>query len=170
MMDGGGWFNPVDLIKIGMMQSMDVSLMELPDLIGPILNTEPEGLSARRAIVWGRNDLLAHAVGSFLKSRNWDVAHVSGGQDAEVLLLETKRIHPEVVILCREEADESVLAFRLIDEQTCPRVITLGLDSNLMQVYSKQNIHLQGASDLLAILDHGIFSDCRPGKEARGEE
>ncbi len=168
-MDGGGWFNPVDSIKMGIMQSMDVSLMDLPDLIGPILNTEPEAVSARRAIVWGRNDLLVHAVGSFLKSRNWDVAHVSSGQDAEVLLLETKRIHPEVVILCREEADESALAFRLIDEPACPRVITLGLDSNLMQVYSKQNVHLQGASDLLAILDQGIISDCKPGKEAGGE-
>lgn len=169
-MDGGGWFNPVDSIKMGMMQSMDVSLMDLPDLIGPILNTEPDAASARRAIVWGRNDLLVHAVGSFLKSRNWDVAHVSSGQDAEVLLLETKRIHPEAVILCREDADESALAFRLIDEQACLRVITLGLDSNLMQVYSKQNIHLQGASDLLAILDQGIISDCKPGKEAGGKE
>ena len=169
-MDGGGWLTSVDFIKIDMMQSMNVSPMNLPDLIGPILKAEPEAVSARRAIIWGRNDLLVHAVGSFLKSRNWEITHVPGDQDAEILLLQTKQIHPEVVILCREEADESALAFRLIDEQACLRVMTLGLDSNLMQVYSKQNIHLQGASDLLAILDQGIVSDCRPGKEAGGEE
>jgi hypothetical protein len=167
MMDGGGWFFPLDFIKIGMMQSMSVSLM---DLIGQVPNTKPEAVSARRAIIWGRNDLLMQAVGSFLKSKNWEIDHVSGCQDTDVLLLETKRIHPEVVILCHEGADESALAFRLIDEQACPRVMTLGLDSNLMQVYSKQNVHLQGASDLLAILDQGLVSDCKPGKEAGGKE
>src|SRR5512139_511483 len=170
MADGGGWLIPVDFSKMDKMQSMNVSPMNLPDLIGPILKAEPEAVSARRAIIWGRNDLLVHAVGSFLKSRDWEITHVSGDQDAEILLLQTKQIHPEVVILCREEADESALAFRLIDEQACPRVMTLGLDSNLMQVYSKQNIHLQGASDLLAILDQAIVSDCTPGKEAGGKE
>jgi hypothetical protein len=170
MMDGGGWFIPVDFIKMGMMQSMNVSLMDLPDLIGPILNTEPEAVSARRAIVWGRNDLLVQAVGSFLMGRNWEITHVSGCQEVDVLLLETKRIHPEVVILCWEEPGESALAFRLIDEQACLKVITLGLDSNLMQVYSKQNVVLQEASDLLTILEQGNFSDCIPGKEAGGEE
>jgi hypothetical protein len=170
MMDEGGWLIPVDFIKIDRMQSMNVSPMNLPDLIGPIQNTEPDAVSARRAIIWGRNDLLVQAVGSFLKSRDWEIAQVSGDQDAEILLRQTKQIHPEVVILCREEADESALAFRLIDEQACPRVITLGLDSNLMQVYSKQNVHLQGASDLLAILDQGIVSDCIPGREVGGKE
>ena len=144
--------------------------MNLPDLIEPILNRDPEAVSARKAIIWGQNDLLVQAVGSFMKSRNWDITHVSGCQAADFLLFETKRIHPEIVILCREGADESALAFRLIDEQACPRVITLGLDSNLMQVYSKQNITLREASDLLVILDQGNFSDCTPGKEAGGKE
>jgi hypothetical protein len=168
-MDGGGWFIPLDFIKIDMMQSTNVSPMNLPDLIGPILKAEPDAVSTRRAIIWGRNDLLVQAVGSFLKSRDWEIIPMSGDQDTEMLLLQTKQIHPEVVILCREDADESALAFRLIDEQACLRVITLGLDSNLMQVYSKQNVHLQGASDLLAILNQGIISDCKPGKEAGGE-
>jgi hypothetical protein len=170
MMDGGGWFIPVDFIKIDMMQPTNVSPTNLPDLIGPILKAEPDVVSARWVIIWGRNDLLVQAVGSFLKSRNWEIAHVPGPQDVNVLLLETIRIHPEVVILCREREDESALAFRLIDEEACLRVITLGLDSNLMQVYSKQNVRLQGASDLLTILDQGIVSDCTPGKEAGGEE
>ncbi len=169
-MDGGGWLIPAGFIKIGSMQPTNVSPMNLPDLIGPILKAEPEAISARRAIIWGRNDLLVQAVGSFLKSRNWEITHVPSCQDAAILFHETKRTHPEVVILCREETNESVLAFRLIDEQACPRVITLGLDSNLMQVYSKQNVHLQGASDLLAILDQGIISGCTPGKEAGGEK
>jgi hypothetical protein len=170
MVDDGGWSIPVDFINIDKMQSMDMSLMDLPDLIGPILNTEPEIVSARQTIIWGRNDLLVQAVSSFLKSRNWNINQVSSGPDAEVLLLEAKRIHPDAVILCRDEADESALAFRLIDEQVCQRVITLGLDSNVMQVYSKQYVILQGASDLLSILGGGDFSDCIPGKEAGGEE
>jgi hypothetical protein len=167
MVDGGGWFITVDFIKIGMMQSMSVSLM---NLIGPVPNTKPEAVSARRAIIWGRNALLVQAIGSLLKSRNWETTHVSSCQDADVLFHETKRLDAEVVILCREEADESAFAFQLIEEQACLKVITLGLDSNLMQVYSKQNVHLQGASDLLTILDYGFFSDCKPGKEVGGDE
>jgi len=169
-MDGGGWFIPVDFIKIDMMQLMNVNPMKLPDLDGLVLEAEPETVSARHAVIWGRNDLLMQAIGSFLKSKDWEITLVSGCQETEVLLLETKQIHPEVVILCREAADESALAFRLIDEQACLRVITLGLDSNLVQVYSKQNINLQGTSDLLTILDQGNFSDCTPGKEVGGEE
>jgi hypothetical protein len=169
-MDGGGWLIPVDFSNIGMMQLRNVSLMDLPDLIGPILNTQPEAVSARRAIIWGRNDLLGLAIHTLLDGKNWEVIPVSSDQDVVVLLLEARRISPEVVILCREEADESGLAFQLIDEQACLRVITLGLDSNLMQVYSKQNVNLQGASDLLAILDQRIFSGCTPGKEAGGKE
>ncbi len=165
-MDEGGWLIPLDLAKIDMMQSMNVSLMNLSDLFGPILDAKPEAASARRVIIWGRNDLLVQAVGSFLKSSHWNIVPVPGDLDADVLLHETKRLQPEVVILCREEADESALAFRLINEQACSRVITLGLDSNLMQVYNKQDIFLRGAADLLYIIENGHFPNCIPGKEA----
>jgi hypothetical protein len=158
----------MEFIKIEMMQSNSVNSMKLPDLIGPIAETEPERLSTRRAIIWGRNDLLVQAVGSFLKSTGWDVIHTPSSEDVENLIGEIKRVNPEVVILCREKTDEAALALRLIDEKCGLRIITLGLDSNHIQIYSKQSVTLRGAADLLSIIERGNFSDCRPGKEAGG--
>jgi hypothetical protein len=162
--------NSVEFIKIEMMHSIFVNSMKLPDMIGPIAEIEPERLSTRRAIVWGRNDLLVQAVGSFLKSTGWDAIHILSNEDVENLVGETKKVNPEVVILCREKTDESALALRLIDEKCCLRVITLGLDNNHIQIYSKQSVTLRGAADLLSIIERGYFSDCRPGKEAGGTD
>jgi hypothetical protein len=134
--------------------------MNLPDRIGPIEDATPEPLTARKAIVWGQDDLLAQAIGLFLKSTQWEVIRVPNDGAIENLIREMKRVNPEVVILCQYRVEEdAALAVRLIDEQPCLKVFTLGLDSNLMQVYSKQKIILQGASDLLSILNTGNSSD-----------
>jgi hypothetical protein len=130
--------------------------MNLPDLIGPVEKSQPE-TNARRAIVWGQDNLLARAVSSFLKDTIWEVFSIANDGNIETLIQEIKRLNPEVVFLCRYrvEEEDSVLPLRLIEQHPCLKVITLGLDSNLMQVYSKQKIILQGAADLLSILENG---------------
>ncbi|HKI52794.1 MAG TPA: hypothetical protein VJ987_01620, partial [Anaerolineales bacterium] len=81
------------------------------------------------------------------------------------------RIKPEVVILCEDKIDEkSALPSLLINEQHCLRVVTVGLESNLMQVYSKHNVVLQGASELLSIVESGNFPTCTSGKEVESKE
>ncbi|MGE5377791.1 MAG: hypothetical protein ACM3XO_22250 [Bacteroidota bacterium] len=144
--------------------------MNLTSLIGPIANIDPQPVQSRKAILWGRDDLLAQVIGSFLKNTEWDVIRISSDGDVENLIREMKRVKPEVVILCRYKTDDSALALRLIEEQTCLKVITLGPDSNHTQVYSKQNIILGGSADLLSIIEKGNFSDYTPGKEAQPTE
>jgi len=142
------------MIKI--IQSMDAEPMNLPDLIGPVEKAQPEATGSRKAIVWGQDSLLARAVSSFLKSSVWEVFALSNDGTIEALMEEIGRLDPEVVFLCHYRVDEdSVLPLRLIDKYPCLKVITLGLDSNLMQVYSKQKIILQEAADLLSILESG---------------
>ena len=159
-----------DFIKIGMMQSIHVSPMNLTDLIGPVVNSEPEPGSPRRIVLWGRDDLLAQAIGSFLNGTAWNVIRVSHDGDVEQLFREVRRVNPEAVILCRYNGDESTIALRLIEELCCQKVVTVGLDSNQMQVYSKQSIILQGATDLLSIIEKEKFSGCIPQKEAESKE
>src|SRR5262245_7182426 len=108
-----------DFIKIRIIQSTNVSPMNISDLIGPILNAEPEPSHTRRAILWGRDDLLAQAIGSFLKNTEWEIIRVSNDEGVEILIRETKRVSPEVVILCRYKEEDAALALRLIDEQCC---------------------------------------------------
>jgi len=130
-----------------------------------------ESTSPRKIILWGRDDLLSQAVDLFLKtSQSWDVIRLSSESGVERLIEETQRINPEVVVLCREKVDEdSSLPLRLINEQVCLRVVAVGLESNLMQVYSKHNVMLQGASELLSIVESGNLPICIPGEEVNRE-
>ena len=127
--------------------------------------------SPRKIILWGRDDLLSQAVDLFLQTtQTWDVIRLSSDSGVEKLIEETQRINPEVVVLCGEKVDEySSLPLRLINEQGCLRVVTVGLESNLMQVYSKQNVMLQGVSELLSIFESGNFPICTSGEEVDRE-
>ena len=126
-----------------------------------------ESTSPRKIILWGRDDLLSQAVDFFLHtSQSWDVTRLSSDSGVEKLIQETQRVNPEVVVLCRDKVDEDAsLPLRLINEQVCLRVVTVGLESNLMQVYSKHNVMLQGASELLSIVESCNFPICTSGEE-----
>ncbi len=136
-------------------------------MVEPIGNTDAGIIRSRKAILWGQVDVLAQAVSQFLTaSVNWDVIRVPIEAGIEGLLMEMKREHPDVVILCQERTeDDASLPIRLIQEQHCPRVVTVELESNQIQVYSKQNIIVQGASDLLSIIETSNFPDCTHAKE-----
>jgi hypothetical protein len=127
-----------------------------------------ETARSRKAIVWGQVDVLAQAVRQFLMDANatWDVIRVPIESGIETLVKESKRLHPDVVILCQESMDDDpFLPIRLIEEQLCPRVVTIEILSNHIQVYSRQLGVVQGASDFLSIVENGIFPDCTHGKE-----
>ena len=130
-----------------------------------------ESTSPRKIILWGRDDLLSQAIDLFLHvNQSWDVTRLSSDSGEEKLIEETQRISPEVVILCRERiVEDASLPLRLINEQFCLRVVTVGMESNLMQVYSKQNVLLQGASELLSIVESGNFPICTSGEEVEPE-
>ncbi len=143
--------------------------MNLINIIEPTGAMDMESTSPRKIILWGRDDLLSQAVDLFFQtSQSWEVTRLSSESGVEKLIQETHRINPEVVVLCREKVDEdSSLPLRLINEQVCLRVVTVGLESNLMQVYSKHNIMLQGASELLSIVESGNFPICASKEEVK---
>lgn len=122
--------------------------------------TDSPPAHTRKAILWGREDLLAQAVSLFLEAeRLWDVIRVPSSGGVDNLVEEVKRTSPDVVILCQERVDEDPsLPVRLIQEQLCLKVITVGLESNLMQVHSKHSVIVKGTSDLLSVVESGYFS------------
>lgn len=141
--------------------------MDFIDMVEPVEKTNGGPPRSRKAILWGWDDLLTRAVGHSLEaSMIWDVIRVPTEAGVEILVSETGRVGPDVVILCQERVeDDTSLPIRLIQEQFCPRVVIVELESNQIQVYSKQNVIVQGANDLLFIIDSGIFPDCTDGKE-----
>jgi len=141
-------------------------------VVEPMETVDMESISPRKIILWGHDDLLSRSIiGLFLEANmTWDVIRVTRDGDVGDLIKEVERIKPEVVILCEDKNDEkSTLPSLLINEQHCPKVVTVSLESNLMQVYSRHNIILQGASELLSIVESGNFPICVSGKEAKSE-
>lgn len=140
--------------------------MNLNKLIKPE-SPDVDPAHARKVILWGREDLLSRAVRLFLETRmDWMVVRVSNDGNVEDLFHILLRERPDVVILCQDRFDgDAELPLRLINAQLCLKVVTLNLENNLMQVYSKQNVMIQGITDLLSVIEAGIFSDRTLDKE-----
>ncbi|NJC94861.1 MAG: hypothetical protein FIB03_00755 [Anaerolineae bacterium] len=128
---------------------------------------DPEARLTRRAVLWGREDMLSQSVSLFLEiGKIWEVVRVSNDGDIGSLTRKIKAVRPEVVILCMDRVNgDSSLPLRLINERLCFRVVTLSLENNVAQVYSKQNLIIRGVRDLLSIIEPENSSNCTPGKE-----
>lgn len=128
---------------------------------------DPEARLTRKAVLWGREDMLSQSVSLFLEiGKTWEVIRVSSDGDIENLTRKIKAVRPEVVILCLDRVNgDYSLPLHLINERLCFKVVTLSLENNVAQVYSKQNLIIQGVRDLLSIIEPENSSNCTPGKE-----
>jgi len=127
--------------------------VNIAELIGPIEDSNPS--RPRKAILWGREDLLVKAVELFLDARaDWEVIRVSSNTGVDDLVQQIKRVKPDVVILCQgRDASDSALPMQLIQDQDCIKVVSVSLESNFMQVYSKYSVLVHNVSDLLSVIE-----------------
>lgn len=141
--------------------------MNLNDLISPE-KTDPGHSSIRKVIIWGREDLLSQAVSRVLEAgRSWEILRVSSTENIEKLIQKIQTTKPEVVILCQDGVKEdSILPMKVINAQSRLKVVSLSLANNLIQVYSKTDVMVQGGMDLLSIIEPENSSVWTPGKEA----
>jgi hypothetical protein len=157
----------VNFIKIEITTSRNVYPMNLNDLLGPIENKDAGQSHARKAVIWGPDDLLARAMEFFLKAEDtWQVIRISTDQSMEDLFEQIKKMQPDVIILHTGNcAGNTSLAAQLLRDFPNLRVITTSLEDNQMQVYSKYSICIRNASDLLSIIEDRYFSDFPVKKE-----
>jgi len=128
--------------------------MNFIELLGPIENSVPENF--QMAIVWGPEIMLMDSVEYFLKTRaGWNVIKISNECGIDYLIQRITALKPAVVILCQEKdvSDVAVL-MQLAQIQDCMKVVAVSLESNRIQVYSRQHIIMHEVSDLLAVIDH----------------
>ncbi len=108
----------------------------------------------KTVILWGREDLLGRGVEFFLSTRSeWEVIRVSDKQGVDFLTQEVERVKPDVVILYQGNcAEDMPVPMRLL--QACPglKVITVSLENNSVEVYSKQKVWLKEVADLLSVV------------------
>ena len=120
-----------------------------------------EMVNTRKAIVWGRDDLLARVVNHVLgANKSLDIVEVSSVDPEENLFGEIQRVKPDVVILCQEKIEDNpTLPLKLIWNCQTLRVISVDMVGNFVQVYSKYNVVLQNASDLLSVVEGRWFAE-----------
>ena len=97
---------------------------------------------SKTAILWGPDDLLAQAMEFFLRAgETWEVVRISTDQSTSSLMEQVRRIRPDVVILYQGNfVNDESLPMQLFLDQPNLKVVTVSLENNLMQVYSKHSI------------------------------
>lgn len=110
---------------------------------------------SKKIVLWGHDDLLSFFVDLFLTSQTgWDVVHVSFEKNLESLIQLVNRVNPEVVIIqLGEHSDNSNVPAILSQYHPNLKVITLSLNNNLMEVYSKQNVLVESIADFISIVE-----------------
>ena len=105
-------------------------------------------------VSWGREDLLSSSVELFLTAqKGWRVVSISNEEKFEALIMAVNKVHPDVVIIQQgEHPSNSYPLMKLIQDHPRLRVITVSLKDNLMEVYSKQDILIKSASDLITVV------------------
>lgn len=112
-------------------------------------------MNSKTIVLWGREDLLSTSVELFLTGqKGWNVVNISSEDDFEALIQAVDKVNPDVVILQQgNRAGNSNLPIKLLKDHPGLKVITVSLNDNLMEVYSKQNILIKSASDLISVVE-----------------
>jgi len=110
---------------------------------------------SKTIVLWGREDLLSSSVELFLTSqKGWKVISISNEENFEALILAVDKVQPDVVIIQQgDHSSNSYPLMKLIQNHPGLRVITVSLKNNLMEVYSKQDVLVKSASDLISMVE-----------------
>ena len=117
----------------------------------------------RTIVLWGQNDLLTKAMEMFLTASEveaWNVIKLPANQCITTLVEQVQKIKPDLVILYQAKpGHDSEPLGKLIQDQPDLRMITVSLENNVMQVYSKRTITVRQVSDLLLVIEDRYFSE-----------
>jgi len=128
-----------------MMRSRDLEILEKETVV----------MKTKTFILWGREDSLGEGAEFFLASRKeWEVIHITDHFDANFLYQEVERLNPDVVIIHQGDCAEiTEVPAILMKDRPNLKVITVSLENNAVQVYSKQQVWVNNISDLFSIVD-----------------
>jgi len=110
---------------------------------------------SKTIVLWGQDDLLSYSVELFLTNHaDWHVVNMSFEQNLNALFQVVAKMNPEVVII-QQGGDScySSVPIILLQDHPSLKVITLSLNNNLMEVYSKQNINVESSTDLFTVIE-----------------
>ena len=112
----------------------------------------------KTVILWGQEDVLSRAVeGLLVPECGWRMIRISDDLDESSLSYAVERITPDVLIIHEDVFRGDIrLLIKFVQDYPKLKIITIGLENNQMQIYSKKTICIKQASDLLEAIKNGV--------------
>lgn len=107
-------------------------------------------------VIWGCEDILTASIEGLLSTiTECHVIRITSKEDLEALLSGEETRRPDIVIINRQfNHRANTLPLHLLQDHPAIKVIAIGLENNLMEIYSKQNILVQQTSDLIGVIQN----------------
>ena len=111
----------------------------------------------RTIILWGQDDVLMMAIETLVGTEGgWKMVRVSDELDDVSLAQLIEQVTPDVVIVHESTLSGNVrLLIKFIQDYPNLKIITIGLENNKMDIYTKKTICIRESSDLLAAIENG---------------
>ena len=115
-------------------------------------------MEPKKILLWGQDDLLSSSVKLFLTSQQgWEVVNIPQEENLEALIQAVDEAHPYVVLVhqgnCKHDPN---LPIRLLKNHPELKVILFDLGKEMMEVYSKEDVLVKSASDLIAVVEANL--------------
>jgi hypothetical protein len=106
-------------------------------------------------VLWGRENLLGYSVEFLLNIRSsFVLVKIPDYMGENELIKQVETIHPDVVVIYQSNYSSNTgLPMRLLQNQIWLKVILVNLENNSVEVFNKQQVWINEASDLLSIVD-----------------
>lgn len=112
-------------------------------------------MKPKTIILWGNDDLLSTYVEHLLTNqKGWKVVNLTIGHKVDEVLRVMNKVNPHIVIIqMGDRPYNSSVPTILLQGHPDLQVVTLNLNNNLMEVYSKQDILINSADDLISVIE-----------------
>ena len=112
--------------------------------------------TSKTIVIFGSENIFSASIKVLLSAKvDWEIVNVCNKAGWEALNSALETVRPDTVVIHQESLeDPTSLVMQLLQDHPTIRVIVINLESNLMNVYSKQNIFAQGISNLFQVIEN----------------
>jgi len=127
--------------------------------------TDTEAINSKTIILWGKDDVLLRSVEMLLETKqDWKVLRISDDWDDGTLVQEVMNAAPDVFILQQETFIKKMHLFvKFAEEFSTLKILTVSLENNLVNIYSRQTTTIKEAKDLFSIIESNLDANLQGG-------
>lgn len=115
-------------------------------------------MEPKKILLWGQDDLLSSSVNLFLTSQqDWEVVNIHQEETLEAVIQAVDEANPYVALIHQRNCNGTPnLPIRLLKNHPGLKVVLFDLGKEMMEVYSKEDVLVKSASDLIAVVEANL--------------